>query len=85
VAPDRSLGKIVTTACVPARESGTPRAMPICPEDFEDDDVLPVPLDRDLRAWLAELVRATGAPPGVIVKSMLDAIRVDDEAAHRFH
>jgi hypothetical protein len=51
----------------------------------DEDDYLPVPLDPGLRAWLAELVRATGAPPGVIVKSMLDAIRADDEAMHRFH
>jgi hypothetical protein len=55
------------------------------PLDFEDEDYLPVPIDGPLRAWLAELVRATGAPPGILVKSMLDAIRVDDEAAHDFH
>ena len=52
---------------------------------YEDEDYLPVPLDRETREWLAVLVRATGAPPGVLVASMLEAIRVDDETAHGFH
>lgn len=65
-----------------ARESAIPLPMP---EDLDEEDVLPVPLDRETIAWLAELERATGAPARLLVASMLRDIRIDDEAAHSIH
>lgn len=58
----------------------------LIPIDLEDDeDLLPVPLDRDTRRWLVELAQATGNPPARLVATMLAEIRTDDEAAHRLH
>lgn len=41
-----------------------------------------VPMDAATIEWLAKLSRATGNRPSVLVASMLEAIRIDDEAAH---
>lgn len=58
--------------------------MPIrmCITDDDSSGILPVELDSETLAWLAELSRITGAAPQAIVASMLRDIRRDDEAAH---
>lgn len=56
------------------------------PLDLDDDeDLLPVPLDRDTRAWLRDLAEVTGRAPARLVASMISEIRRDDEAMHRVH
>jgi len=53
------------------------------PYDDDDVDVLPVPLDRETRRWLAETARATGAHPRQIAASILKDVRIDTEHAER--
>ena len=75
-------GIIVPDSLVP-RFANRVWASRIMAEHIENDEEdLPVPLNRELRAWLARLSRATGDPPRKIVASMLHMIRTDDEALH---
>ena len=52
------------------------------PADQDEGDVLPISLDRETLAWLAEISAIHGEHPRVIAASMLRAIMFDDEAAH---
>jgi hypothetical protein len=49
----------------------------------DEEDILPIPIGSELRAWLAQLSRDTGAAPGILAASILDDVRRDDEATER--
>ena len=57
---------------------------------LEDDDdhgylTVSLPIDKATVEWLDKLSAVTGDRPEALIASMLQMIRVDDEAAHRQH
>lgn len=57
--------------------------MPRTVIDIEDDEeIVPIPLDRTTRRWLVQLSEATGAHPSELAAALLHDIVKDDLRAH---
>jgi len=53
--------------------------------DNGTDYYLTVGLPRETVEWLVEISHQSGTAPEVLIASMLDAIRADDQAIQHFH
>jgi hypothetical protein len=48
----------------------------------DDDEIVPIPVDRRTRAWLIQQAEATGQHPSEVAAAILSDVRSDDERAH---
>lgn len=57
--------------------------MPRTVIDIEDDEeIVPIPLDRATRCWLVQMAAETGAHPSMLAAALLHDIVNDDLRAH---